>query len=733
MELRVRYSLGLLLLGLVLTPSPSYAAIVQTGNVIPNVNTWNSSTYGYIGNSSDGSVLVDAGSILNSYQAILGYNFGSTGSATVTGVGSQWANTSLLRVGYGGNGSLTIEAGGRVSNDVGQLRGTATVTGVGSKWTNTSVLSVGIPGASGTLTVSDGGEVVAGDLYASLSDLFGNSKITATKGAVLDADLLFDAAHGNQATVSFGAGGTLTVIVADGTLGVGFNQSGSLTMADGVNISSHFGCLGCNAGTTGTATVTGTGSKWTNTGVLSVGVFDSSGTLTVVDEGEVVTGTLAASLSDLFGDGKIRTTQGAVVDADLLFNAASGNRTTVSFGSGGSLIVEANGGALGVGYKQSGSLAITEGVNIYSTRGHVAYGIGTTGTATITGAGTTWTIGGALSAGAENSTGTLTIADGAQVSNTNGSLASIKGSSVTATVTGVGSKWTNNGSLNVGDSGNGSLTIEAGGQVSNSIGYLGRSSGATGKATVTGVGSKWTNDGSLNVGYNGNGSLTIEAGGQVSNDLGGYLGFGSSFSTATAMVTGVGSRWTNSTLLYVGDKGSGTLGITSGGLVSVRGGLRIDTDLDGDSFINMATGGMLALLADVDDSLGQFLDRISGTDAIRYWNTAMLQWSPLTAATFGIDYTLSYITTGDLTGYTLLTVGSASAVGDYDGDGDVDGRDFLILQRNSGLGSVSDWQNAYGNSDLTASSTSVPEPSAFVLAIALAAASSFTRRRNFAC
>jgi hypothetical protein len=142
----------------------------------------------------------------------------------------------------------------------------------------------------------------------------------------------------------------------------------------------------------------------------------------------------------------------------------------------------------------------------------------------------------------------------------------------------------------------------------------------------------------------------------------------------------------------------------------------------------MTTGGMLALKGDVDNSLTQFLGLVTGTDAIRYWNHALLQWSPLTAATFGIDYTLNYITTGDLNGYTLLTVGSVDTVGDYDGDGDVDGRDFLILQRNPGLGSVSDWQNAYGNSNLTAASTSVPEPSALVLAISLAALSSFSRR-----
>jgi hypothetical protein len=173
--------------------------------------------------------------------------------------------------------------------------------------------------------------------------------------------------------------------------------------------------------------------------------------------------------------------------------------------------------------------------------------------------------------------------------------------------------------------------------------------------------------------------------------------------------------------------------ITAGGLLSVEGTLEIDQVGDLDSFINMATGGMLTLKGDAEDTLAQFLGLIQGTDAIRYWNHSLLQWSPLTAATFGTDYTLSYITAGDLTGYTLLTVGSVDTAGDFDNDGDIDGRDFLILQRNPGLGSLSDWQSAYGgNSDLTASSTSVPEPNALVLAISLATLSSFSRQRKFA-
>jgi hypothetical protein len=54
--------------------------------------------------------------------------------------------------------------------------------------------------------------------------------------------------------------------------------------------------------------------------------------------------------------------------------------------------------------------------------------------------------------------------------------------------------------------------------------------------------------------------------------------------------------------------------------------------------------------------------------------------------------------------------------GDFDGDGDVDGRDFLTWQRNPGIGDLADWQNNYGAGSLGAV-TAVPEPGALWLAV----------------
>ena len=119
------------------------AATVITGDVAP-VLPWSSSTTPKIGITGVGTLAVDGGSQLSSGLSYLGYNAGSTGTATITGAGSKWTNSSELKVGYDGSGSLRVEAGGEVSNSGGYLgyragsTGTATITGAGSKWTNSS-------------------------------------------------------------------------------------------------------------------------------------------------------------------------------------------------------------------------------------------------------------------------------------------------------------------------------------------------------------------------------------------------------------------------------------------------------------------------------------------------------------------------------------------------------------------------------------------------------------------
>jgi fibronectin-binding autotransporter adhesin len=620
------------------------AANVITGDVTPAL-PWGASTLPKIGNTGEGALAVDGGSELMSGPSYLGYNAGSTGTATITGVGSRWFNSSTLVVGYSGSAELHVEAGGQVSGGYAAYlgyntgsTGTATITGAGSK-TSHSTLVLGNYG-SGTLRVETGGQVTSS--YGNLGE---------NPGAM------------GMATIT-GAGSKWTNIF---THYIGNFGSAVFRVEAGGQVTSNYSYLGDNPGAMGMATVTGAGSTWTNDVSLFVGRL-GSGTLTVQDGGHVTAGTLFASLGDLHGNGTIETTTGAVLDTDLQFNAAHPSQQVLGFGVGGTLTVTAAGGGLGAGYKGLGSLTMSEGAAISSSGGYLGYNSGSTGTGTITGAGSRWTIGSALY---------------------------------------------------VGNSGSGSLRVAAGGQVSNNSAYLGYNSGSTGTATITGTGATWTNSSRLYVGNSGSGALRVEAGGEVSNSGVGYLG-DSTGATGTATITGAGSKWTNSSALYVGRLGSGSLTITTGALVGVGGTLTIDANGGGDSFVNLATGGMLALWGNADDSLAQFLGIVAGTDAILYWNAGLASWTPLTAATLGVDYTLQYLSAGDLTGYTLLTVLAPGPPGDFDGDGRVDGADFLTWQRgDSPLPNSPDdlatWRANLGLGATTPATTAIPEPGTFAL------------------
>jgi T5SS/PEP-CTERM-associated repeat protein len=144
------------------------------------------------------------------------------------------------------------------------------------------------------------------------------------------------------------------------------------------------------------------------------------------------------------------------------------------------------------------------------------------------------------------------------------------GSTGMVTVTGVGSTWTNSGSVILGyHAGNtGTLIIAAGGQVSGTTGGVGDNSGSTGTATVTGIGSKWICSSYLSVGNSGYGTLNIEAGGQVSS-VGGSAGYNTS-AAGTVTVTGDGSKWLNSGDLRLGwaSRSPGTLKVADGGQVT---------------------------------------------------------------------------------------------------------------------------------------------------------------------
>jgi len=499
----------------------------------------------YSGFNGRGTLNVLSGGLVNlTYGSVyLAYKAGSLGAATVSGAGSKLTISTELDLGYSDNATLRVDTGGLVSDYRAYLgynsgaTGAATITGSGSMWTTSYDLYVGWSG-TGALTVSDGGVVSAYTLWAPINSLLGNGTINAN-GAVMDGDVAFDSAHFLTPKLSFGTGGTVNLgLNAGSQLGAGYKGTGTLRIADGAAFTSAYGYVGYYAGSSGTATVSGAGSSWTNSTQLVVGNYGS--------------GTLNIQAGATFGS----------PNAYLgYFSGSAGTITVTGTGSSWAFHTISD---FYVGYSGSGTLNVEAGAQVITNPVYLGYKAGATGTIKVAGTGSLLSAGGSAMEVGYNGAGVLNIQEGGQVISGGGAIGVYSGSSGTVTVTGAGSKWTNGGYLEVAAYGGGSLSIQAGGQVSNTWASIG--TGGTGTTTVDGAGSTWTSSGELRVGETTNGTLNIQRGAQVKSagtGIGYYAG-----SRGAVTVTGAGSALTNSYDLYVGKSGSGTLTVADGGKVT---------------------------------------------------------------------------------------------------------------------------------------------------------------------
>ncbi|MFW5400158.1 autotransporter outer membrane beta-barrel domain-containing protein [Yersinia sp. 1252 StPb PI] len=120
-----------------------------------------------------------------------------------------------------------------------------------------------------------------------------------------------------------------------------------------------------------------------------------------------------------------------------------------------------------------------------------------------------------------------------------------------------------NGTLNIGISGG------ATGEVSNFSGFIAQATGSEGRVVVTGNGSRWDNSSFLYVGHTGNGSLLIREGGLVTSSSTSNIGLNAS-ATGTVEVNGAGSIWNTLNGLVIGGGGTGTLIVADSGTVNAN-------------------------------------------------------------------------------------------------------------------------------------------------------------------
>ena len=293
---------------------------------------------------------------------------------------------------------------------------------------------------------------------------------------------------------------------------VGYLGDGAVTVCHGGGLSSQTSYLGGRPGGRGAVTVAGAGSSWTtNNCPLTVGC-GGGGTLEIGAGGQVLDG-----------------------------NAFVGWQT----GSDGEVTVSGSGGGEPSRWAHSRDLFLGGGYYF-------------DGTSHLGGAGT----------------GTLSVSDGAEVTDRNAYVAYHQGS--TGRVTIDGASWTHTNVVYVGYGATGTLDVLNGGAVTGWEGRVGCDANADGRVAVDGDGSSWSSHWALYVGLAGTGTLEIARGGSVrSCGLGGEMGTGGGHvgyaGSGVGTVTVDDANWLNDDDLYVGHAGRGTLDVVNGGAVRVTG------------------------------------------------------------------------------------------------------------------------------------------------------------------
>jgi T5SS/PEP-CTERM-associated repeat protein/autotransporter-associated beta strand protein len=400
----------------------------------------------------------------------------------------------------------------------------------GWTWTGRGELYVG-SGGTGTLNLQSGVVINTNGIIGDQSSATGTVTVSGASSQWNSTGVLHVGAQGNG-TLNVQSGGKVSVT---GNSNIGFDSVG-----------------------VGHATVDGSGSLWSTSGILDIGV-NGAGTLTVQNSGKVTAASIvmADSGSNSTGTLNINGTSGSrgVLETASISEGTGSGGGTIVF-NGGILRATTNSSDFISGF-EAGDVVFQSGGAFFDTNGHNI-------TITVQFSGT----GGIDKQG----TGTLTLSGDRTYTGTNvvegGTMANVSSNlnNASMTVTGTGTQWNSSVNLVVGLSLGASLTVQSGGAVNSGFGNIGFGTGITGTVTVTGTNSQWTSANDLNVGYDGTGSLNIQSGGTVSTALG-RVGRDAS-GAGSATVSGSGSRWSLTSTLTIGDAGTGTVTADSGSKVT---------------------------------------------------------------------------------------------------------------------------------------------------------------------
>ncbi len=354
------------------TPQPANAQSVEvdaTENDVspfPSQNpqqTWPVDGNLFVGNSDKGRLTIKDGGWVDNATGYIGFASGSEGTVNVSGPGSTWKNSGELHVGDNGKGTLIIEDGGAVDSTrvrIGSFagsEGTVTVKGTGAIWKNTDLYI-----NTGQLTIADGGSV------ESARGFIGNK--FNTEGTV--------SVSGENATW-----------INSGSLIVGENSKGTLSIADGGTVSAADGRGRINVG----------GLPPQASGTINIGA--------AVGETATAPGTLqAAEISFRNGNGTLNFNHTGATTFSAALESSGAGTHTVNHAAGTTILTGDSSAFTGTTTVSGGTLLIGDAAGNGTLGGVVNVGMNGAlgGSGTLKG---TVTIDGTLSAG--NSPGTLTF------------------------------------------------------------------------------------------------------------------------------------------------------------------------------------------------------------------------------------------------------------------------------------------------------------------------------------
>jgi T5SS/PEP-CTERM-associated repeat protein len=612
------------LFALIAATCPTAFAAISTGgsDVTPDPSGGTVAGTVIIGNTTTGTLTIDAGSTLTAGGFSVANNAGVNGTVTVVGTTSGAQTTlnllgpaSLLQLGRWGTGSLTLQDGAIMNAGLDLSTGLPSATCLQN---NCNVFIGGSAGATGTLTLTGAGttaNLAAGLIVAE-----------AFAGSAAHPPIIGTPGQNASGTIQIQNGATLNSTVTT----LGFVPTG-------------FAELGTELATAHVV-VDGTGSAWNITANAVSGASANltigrdvrgSGTVDVTNSGHVTSaGFVSVGES---GSGTLNIGSGGWVTAhDMnIGNQTSGvGNVTVGGGAGQSTLTLNNSLVVGNSSTATSTLTVNSG-GVVNVNGNAFLGIGSVaggvGSVTVDGGSLSVVGTNAFPSVGNNGTGTLTVQNGGQFTS---SILSV-GSGVTGngTVniigTGVGSPTqtmvnlspalgTNAPNLDIGAQGTANMTVSNGAIVNFAVAnancasmfcgsFVGDGAGSTAHLTLTGAGTTMNVGGSgfvvgnavvFTLAHDGNAfgtpggttnaTLLVQSGATlntyqatVSNGLGGGAPLGTEQSIATATVDGAGSTWNitrnpntgNQAQLTVGriTGATGTVDVTNGGQIVITG------------------------------------------------------------------------------------------------------------------------------------------------------------------